>query len=356
MDTERDTEPDTEPDTTADMGTDWHGQQYERVRAVFDAAASGGSGDVAILERVRAEFPGRGDDLHAGVGVLRDLLRIESRPERFRRLLRAWSGKIGAAIRRGDFYSAGTWMRAVTESPVFPADFALHVTEAMRELSREELLQDLVVKLAAAGDPPSAAPLLAAWGEPLVEYMVGGMLVDEPVVSRRHLVEYLGMAGRADVRLLTPWLRDPRWFIVRNVATAVGKTGRATAVPALEAVVDHADDRVRVEVVRALVALKGDEGIGYAVAALRDQSPRVRQAAVSLLRASPSVEVIPGIVGILGDGPATGDETRRLVDVIAERRSPQALEALKGLVAKRGAIGGSRTVREVAKVALERFR
>jgi len=50
-----DTERDTEPDTTADMGTDWHGQQYERVRAVFDAAASGGSGDVAILERVRAE-------------------------------------------------------------------------------------------------------------------------------------------------------------------------------------------------------------------------------------------------------------------------------------------------------------
>lgn len=345
-----------EADATPGTDTDWQGQQYERVKAVFDAAATGGSADVAILERVRADFPGRGDDLHAGVSVLRDLLRIENRPERFKRLLRAWSGKVAAAIRRGDFYAAGTWMRAVTEAPVFPHDFALHVTEAMRELSREDLLQELVAKLAAAGDPPSAAPLLAAWGEPLVEFLIAGMLVDEPVVNRRHLVEYLGMAGRSDVRLLTPWLRDPRWFIVRNIATAVGKAGRTTAIPALEAVLDHTDDRVRVEVVRALVALKGDEGIGYALAALRDPSPRVRQAAVSLLRASPSDEVVPGVVGVLGDGPATADEARRLVDVIAERKTPQAVEALESLVAKRFAVGSSRIVRDAAKAALGRVR
>ena len=213
-----------------------------------------------------------------------------------------------------------------------------------------------MAKLAAAGDPPSAAPLLAAWGEPLVEFLIAGMLVDEPVVNRRHLVEYLGMAGRSDVRLLTAWLRDPRWFIVRNIATAVGKAGRTTAVPALEAVLDHTDDRVRVEVVRALVALKGDEGIGYALAALRDPSPRVRQAAVSLLRASPSDEVVPGVVGVLGDGPATADEARRLVDVIAERKTPQAVEALESLVAKRFAVGSLRTVRDAAKAALGRVR
>jgi hypothetical protein len=345
---------DQEPAAGADV--DWRGQQYERVRAVFDATGSGRSADVAILDRVRAEFPGRGDDLHAGVAVLRDLLRIENRSERFRRLLRAWSGKVAAAIRRSDFHGAGAWMRALTESPVFPHDFALHVTEAMRDLSRDDLMADLVTRLAAAGDPPSAAPLLAAWGEPLVSYLIGGMLVDEPIVNRRHLVEYLGMAGRSDVRLLTPWLRDPRWFVVRNVATAVGKTGRATAIPALEAVQDHSDDRVRVEVVRALVALKGDEGIGYALAALRDESPRVRQAAVSLLRASPSPEVVPGVLQALGDGVPNADEARRLVDVIAERKSAEATEALEALLSKRFAVGSSRAVRDAAKAALERGR
>lgn len=333
---------------------DWSGEQFERVRAVFDSSGSG-SGDVALLERVRAEFPGRGDDLHAGIGVLRDLLRIEQRPERFRRALRVWTGKVAAAIRRGDFHAAGTWMRSVTESPVFPHEFAIHVAEAVRELSRDELLEELVQKLAKAGDPPSAAPLLMTWGEPLVEYLVGGMLLDTPPVNRRHLVEYLGMAGRSDVRLLTPYLRDPRWFVVRNIATAIGKTTRATAIPSLEAALDHSDDRVRVEVLRALAAVSDDDGVGHAVAALGDASPRVRQAAVSLLRAAPSGDVIDGVAGALESGSHDADDVRRLVDIIAERRSEAARHALERLAEKRGVFSGNRGVRDVARAALERF-
>ncbi|MEX0826331.1 MAG: HEAT repeat domain-containing protein [Acidimicrobiia bacterium] len=341
----------TAPDTTVD----WNGQQFELVRAVFDSS-SAGSTDSLLLERVRAEFPGRGDDLHAGVGVLRDLLRIEQRPERFRRVLRVWTSRIANAIRRGDFHAAGTWMRAVTESPVFPNDFAIYVVEAVRELSREELLEELVVKLAKAGDPPAAAPLLMAWGEPLVEYLVGGMATDSPPVNRRHLVEYLGMAGRADVRLLTPHLRDPRWFIVRNLASAIGRTGRETAVPALEGVLEHPDDRVRVEVIRALTVLGGEDGIAPALRALGDESPRVRQAAVSLLRASPSDSVVDGVASVLESGSHSADDARRLVDVIAERRSPAARTALERLAGKRSGFGSGRTVRDAAKAVLERMR
>lgn len=333
----------------------WNGEQFERVRAVFDSSGSG-SADVALLERVRAEFPGRGDDLHAGVGVLRDLLRVEQRPERFRRVLRVWTGNVAAAIRRGNFHAAGTWMRAVTESPVFPHEFAIHVAEAVRELSREDLLEELVQKLAKAGDPPSAAPLLMAWGEPLVEFLIGGMTLDPPPVNRRHLVEYLGMVGRADVRLLTPYLRDPRWFVVRNLATALGRTGRETAIPALEAALDHGDDRVRVEVLRALATVTQNDGVTYAVAALGDESPRVRQAAVSLLRASPSDEVIDGVARALGSGPHSADDARRLVDVIAGRRSDTARAALEQLSEKRSVFSGNRTVRDAARAALERMR
>jgi len=341
---------------TAAEQADWNGEQFERVRAVFDSTPSAGSVDTALLERVRTEFPGRGDDLHAGIGVLRDLLRIENRPERFRRALRVWTGKVAASIRGGDFHSAGTWMRAVTESPVFPHEFALHVAEAVRELSREDLLEELVRKLAKAGDPPSAAPLLMAWGEPLVEYLVAGMTVENPTVNRRHLVEYLGMAGRADVRLLTPYLRDPRWFIVRNVATAVGRTGRETGVPALEAVLDHPDDRVRVEALRSLAAITQDEGVAYALRALTDESPRVRQAAVSLLRASPSAAVVPGVADVLEAVSLNADEARRLIDVIAERRSEAGRAALEALAAKRAGFGSGKTVRDAARAALERLR
>jgi hypothetical protein len=324
--------------------------QYEQVRAVFDTAGAG-SADSALAERIRAEFPRPSDDLRAAVAAFRELLRIEQRHERFRRLLRAWSSKVTAGIRSGDFASAGIWMKAVTENPVFPGEYALHVNEAIRELSRPALLDELVVALAKAGDPPGAAALLSGWGEPLVEYLIGGMLVDEPKVNRRHLVEYLAMAGRNDVRLLTPWLRDPRWFIIRNVATAVGKTGRETAIPALLAVVDHEDDRVRVEAIRAVATIEGETAVPLLVRSLADPSQRVRNAAVSLLRAEPSDDVVIQVGEYLATGEVNPDDARRLVKVIAERTSETARLVLAGLAGKRFAMGSAKAVRDAARSA-----
>jgi hypothetical protein len=325
--------------------------QYEQVRAVFDTAGTG-SADAALAERIRAEFPRPSDDLRASVGAFRDLLRIEQRHERFRRLLRAWAAKVTAGIRSGDFASAGIWMKAVTENPVFPGEYALHVTDAIRELSRPALLDELVAKLAKAGDPPEAVALLSGWGEPLVGYLVAGMLVDEPKVNRRHLVEYLAMAGRNDVRLLTPWLRDPRWFVVRNVATAIGKTGRETAIPALMAVVDHDDERVRVEAIRALATIEGEGAVPLLVRSLGDSSQKVRNAAVSLLRAEPSDEVVLQVGEHLAAGDVDPDDARRLIKILAERPSDNARRVLAGLAEKRFAVGSAKAVRDAARSAL----
>ena len=332
---------------------EFRAEQYEQVRAVFDTVGSS-SADAALVERIQAEFPRPSDDLRAAVAAFRDLLRIEQRHERFRRLLRAWSGKITSGIRSGDFASAGIWMKAVTENPVFPGEYAIHVTEAIRELSRPALLDELVAALAKAGDPPGAAALLAGWGEPLVEHLITGMLADEPEVNRRHLIEYLGMAGRGDVRLLTPWLHDPRWFIVRNVATAVGKAGRETGIPALAGIVDHDDDRVRVEAIRGLATLEGEDAVPLLVRSLSDPSQRVRNAAVSLLRAEPSDEVVIRIAEYLSSNNAEADDARRLIKVIAERTSQPARDALASLADKRFAVGSGKIVRDGARAALER--
>lgn len=327
--------------------------QYERARAVFDSAGYG-SADRDLAERLRAEFPRPSDDLRASVAAFRDMLRLEMRPERFRRLLRAWAGRVVAGIRSGDFVAAGAWMKALTENPVFPSEYSHHVTEAVRELSRAALLDELVVALAKAGDPPGAAGLLSGWGSPLVEYLIGGMLVEVPKVNRRHLVEYLGQAGRGDIRLLTPWLRDPRWYVVRNVATAIGRAGREGGVAALMSVIDHEDDRVRVEVIRALATLEGPEAVPLLVTALADPSQRVRNAAVSLLRAEPSDEVVLRIADHLGSATVTADDVRRLIKIIAERTSETARATINDLAERRSGRKVPKLVREAARSALGR--
>jgi hypothetical protein len=244
----------TEPNGAADIGTlalEWHDQQLERVRAVFDAVDVSAA-DTTLRSNVLAEAPDPSDAFITGVSVFRNLLRVEHRPDRFRRLLRIWSGKVASGVRSREYATAGMWFRALIEAPVFAEEFAHIVAGARRELSRDDLFEELVGGLVESGSPPDAGPLLAAWGEPLVEYLVSQIVTNEPIVNRRHIVDFLGMAGRGDVRHLTARLADPRWFVVRNIATAVGKSGRSSAVPALESLWDYDDDRVRIEVLRAI--------------------------------------------------------------------------------------------------------
>jgi len=333
------------------LGVDWHDEQVQRVRAVFDAVDADAA-DSVLRYKVLGQVPDRGADLIAGVRVFRDLLRVEHRAERFRRLLRIWWGKVASGVRSGDWEGAGMWMRALTDAPVFPEEYSSLVAEARRDLSWDGLFEELVVGLVAAENPAAAGPLLASWGEPLVDFLVSQIVTDEPIVNRRHVVELLGMAGRGDVRHLTARLADPRWFVVRNIATAVGKAGRVSALPALVSVADHEDERVRLEVIRAIGALKADEAIPGVLAFLADPSPKVRQAVASLLRASPSEAVVPGIVEALQAGIGSAEDAKRLVNIIAERREPGVREALESLADRKFALGASKAVRGIARDAL----
>ena len=326
---------------------------YQAARAVLQSA-SRGSRDREVQDRLRAQFPLPSDDLRAATAAVRDLLRLDNRAERVRRLLRAWSGRVLGSIRAADFVAAGTWMRAVTGDPGSATEHDTLVAEALDDLSRSAVFDELVVALVKAGDPPGAGSLLAAWGAPLVDYLVTQILVEEPRVDRRHIVIYLGMAGRDDIRLIAPLLRDPRWFVVRNVATAVGLAGREGGVAPLMAARDHEDERVRVEVIRALTRLQGANAVPVLAAALSDPSQRVRNAALSLLRAEPSEQVVSVIEAHLTTADADEGEVRRLVRAIGERPTPAARQALDGLAARRFAVGSARLVREAARDALRR--
>jgi|GEM_PF-1602741 len=320
-----------------------------------DEAAEVASIDEALVQRLAAQFSDTGSP-DAGITVLRDLLRIETRRPRFHRLLRVWVGKVTTAVRAGDLARAEAWMRGLVVAPTYPAEYADLVAEALDEVSDPQVLDDLVVRLAAADPPGTGAGLVAVWGERLARYLVHGMVVEEPPVNRRFLVEFLSWIGRSDVRLVAAFVADPRWFVVRNVAIALGRTGRPQAVPPLESLLTHPDHRVRVEAMRGLFALRRGEAVAPLVTALTDPEPRVRHAAVSLLRASPSREVVTALVDLLETRPPAAAEARRLVEVIAERSDPAVPPALERLARRRGTMGTARVVRDAARQALAGLR
>jgi hypothetical protein len=306
--------------------------------------------DPDLLERLAGRIPA--DDESPGIAVFRDLLRIESRAPRFRRMLRVWAGKVTTAIRAGDPADAEAWFRGLVEDPTYPGAFADLVEDALDDVSRTEILDELMVVLAAA-ESGTGSDLVAAWGDRIVHYMIDAMAADEPPVNRKHLVEYLGYAGREDVRLLASLVTDPRWFIARNLAIALGRTGRPQAIPAVESVLDHPDERVRVEAVRSVAALRGDGAVPALLDALTDVSGRVRHAAISLLRASPSPDVIGGLAEVLEYRSLAPSEIPRLVQALAERKDPAAGAALERLAGRRHRARSGRAVRDAARRALE---
>ncbi len=332
------------------LGVVWADEHLAKVRSALEGA---GTLDADLIDRLRAQFPGDNDADQSGIPVFRDLLRIEGRRARFRRLLRVWAGKLTAAIRSGDLDQAEAWMRALVKQPTYPAEFSDIVEQTLDEISRRQVLDDLMVRLASDSEPGAGAGLVAAWGERMARYLIDAMAREVPPVNRRYLVEALGWLGREDVRLLAAMVADPRWYIARNLAIALGKTARPQASAALEVLLDHPDDRVRVEALRGMTALRRDESLPSLVAALGDASGRVRNAAVSLLRASPSPRVIPLLVEVLSSNAVSVDEAERLVEVIAERNDPSVPAVLQSLAGRRFAMGTTRIVRDAAREALE---
>jgi len=168
------------------------------------------------------------------------------------------------------------------------------------------------------------------------------------------MVDVLAIIGRSDSRLLTPHAGDHRWFVVRNVAIALGKAGRLAAIPVLRSLTKHQDARVRVEAIRALAAVDADATLGDVVAAFHDPDRRVRQAAVSLLRACSSPEVVTRLTDVVRLGKISALEAERLVEVIGERRDDAARMALEDIASRRGRSGAPKAVRSAAKRQLAR--
>jgi hypothetical protein len=334
----------------------------DEVMEDFDAGVAGEltrleTGDRSpndLGDRPAPYLPTPSDHLDIGIGVLQDLLRVEQRTNRVRRILRIWESKVAAAIRSRDMNAAEAWMRAVTGDTGIPEGHAEAVQSAAAALSRPALIDDLIVWVVNADALDDAAGLLVEWGEPVVRRMVDLMAVDDPPVNRRHMIDVLTVIGRSDSRLLTAYVGDHRWFIVRNIAIALGRSGRLATIPALHSLTDHEDARVRVEALRGLAAIDGDAALGDLIGAFHDGDRRVRQVAVSLLRACANPEVATRLAGVLRSGKLATAESERLVEVIGERKDVSTQGILEALASQRGRRGVSKAIRLAAKRELAR--
>ena len=329
-------------------------QVGRRVQALIDGADTTRQDDAEWFIGLRGRVPTNEMHDSAGVRVLRSLLTVEERDHRFHRLLRVWVGRTSTAIRSGKLDQAVGWVEAMMVNPTYPAHREDAVKNALYSMATPDVLEHLVDGLQASEDRDSALQLLDIWGNSISGRLMERLSEEENPARRRVLIDLLGSIARLEPASLFDFLQDPRWFVIRNLAVILGKSGRPDAVPRVRALVTHSDHRVRVEALRSLATLSPGDGFNAAVDALRDSHPRVKHAAFTLLRNSDNPRSDTVLIEALRK-TRTVEDARQAIGVVGARGSVACIEALRKNASRRIAITAvMRAKKDAARAALRK--
>ena len=305
---------------------------------------------------LKTQFPDPSRYFYETLDTFRGLLAVEERDDRFRRLMRVLTGKISGSIRRSLFRRAELWLRAAVDHPTYPAERASEVADAISQAGAPDVLEVLIAKLADEDQVEAAKRLLSTLTPGHIDTLIDMMASEEDRARRRTLLDVLGRESARDPRPVISRLGDERWFVVRNLAVVLGRSGNPQCVPALRGLLTHPDHRVRVETLRALSSLDS-ANVDYFGEALLDSHESVRQAAIAMLGVRGTAESDSLLIGALWSANLVTDEKERVIRVLGERSSSDARQAVESLAKKRFTFSAKvRQLRVAAREVLEAHR
>ncbi|MEQ1831564.1 MAG: HEAT repeat domain-containing protein [Candidatus Eisenbacteria bacterium] len=159
-----------------------------------------------------------------------------------------------AALAAGAWADAREALRLVRES---------NTGEWSEETFTQEVLQPVsitrtVEKLDSQG-PASVSEFLALaheLGPAALDWLTLTLSESQARMTRQLVAEAIAVRAQDDPTRLSPWLNDPRWYVVRNVVHILGWIGGPPVVPLLQSAVRYPDPRVTSEVVTALQGIE----------------------------------------------------------------------------------------------------
>lgn len=144
-----------------------------------------------------------------------------------------------------------------------------------------------------------AASLLLALGPEIIPELLDIYAIDTGPGGRRIVFNLLCNFGQATVKEAMKRLRDPRAYYVRNLVMLIRWTGNSTSVPTLKLLLNHQDQKVRMEVLTALLKFKDASGLPLLRTAIRSHDPDLSSQAISLAGQYRIAEVLDDILAMM---------------------------------------------------------
>lgn len=155
--------------------------------------------------------------------------------------------------------------------------------------------------------------------------------------GRMAVVNALVRIGQGNLEMLIDYLRDERWYVVRNILLVLGRMKATVAVRHIRPLVTHEDLNVRREALAALSQIGEGEALDALLALLRDSDPRIRVSAARSLSRLGKRAVNPLLQVILSndfdDRPM--EERRGFFESLGRTNSPDVLPFLRMLLGKK---------------------
>ena len=258
------------------------------------------------IEKFRLEIAAEDDSalLEKSSSICLEILESTSREDVFRRTARFLGEICDWLVSVQKFMpvcSIISDLRSISERPGVPES----TREAIADLIRKRGERDRLLEVDAYVEHLTDAKmeeLFCYLGqmEPIAIKPLCQMLAEAETRRVRYmLARAVSIVAKDSVEDLEPFLKDDRWYVVRNITMILGMIATEGTLPYLKQVVRHDEPRVRREAARALGRVKSAEGLPALKGLIQDENKMIRLAAFSA-------------AGVIG-----GDEARVFLEEVA---------------------------------------
>lgn len=192
--------------------------------------------------------------------------------------------------------------------------------------------------------------------EAMADELVGPLmhvLGAEPRAGMRAILcDLLVRIGPRRIDQVGSFVTDSRWYLVRNVASILGRLGAPQGIPHLARLIHHWDYRVRAQTVDALVNIGTADAQALIVSFLNDADQRIRLRALRSLDGRGMHAAIPALTDMLDRRDPFNRQfalRHAVIEAVARLGARDALPALERLA--RAGLVLSRQSRELRRMA-----
>jgi len=174
---------------------------------------------------------------------------------------------------------------------------------ALKELGMDDILDFLVSSLClpqmTRHEQETVIGILLYYGNTVIGRIMDRLSVEKGGHARRCLTDVLSRQESAAVPVLAAYLKDDRWYVVRNAVFILGEIRHPSAIPHLEPLLGHNDVRVGREAIRALARIGGPQALDILLDVAEDEDPDLRRLAFLSLGAMKEPAAVPFLLHVL---------------------------------------------------------